>query len=263
MGILWPHSNTAPRTNADKRAPGALAYFFEAGTTTPRTTYQDADLTTPHVHPVVADAYGRFPAVFIDFGSYRERVKTAGGTQLWDTDDIPNPAPTEPDDGVAEGSSLLLQTGDVFFRFKSGTRNGAVRANGKSIGNTGSGATERANPDTFLLYEELYLSMDNTACPVLTNLGAPTTRGANAAADFAANKAITLPDLRGRSPFGLETMGNSAAGRMSSTVPGYTASADGEGHGAGLPGYAVGLNTHTLQTSELAAHNHTGSADSV
>ena len=100
MGILWPHSNTVMRTNADRRAPGALAYFFEAGTTTPRTTYQDADLTAPHTHPVVADAYGRFPAVFIDFGSYRERVKTAGNTQLWDTDDIPNPPPTDPGEGV-------------------------------------------------------------------------------------------------------------------------------------------------------------------
>ncbi len=82
MGILWPHSNTVARTNADRRAPGALAYFFEAGTTTPRATYQDADLTTPHAHPVVADAYGRFPAVFVGFGAYRERVKTAGNTTL-------------------------------------------------------------------------------------------------------------------------------------------------------------------------------------
>src|SRR6185295_7196687 len=124
MGILWPHSNTIARTNADRRAPGALAYFFQAGTTTPRTTYHDADLTTPHAHPVVADAYGRFPAVFIDFGPYRERVTTAGNTQLWDTDDIPNPAPTDPGEGVS--AEALLQTGEVFFRFKDGARTGAV-----------------------------------------------------------------------------------------------------------------------------------------
>jgi len=248
MGILWPHSNTVARTNADRRAPGAFAYFFEAGTTTPRTTFQDADLTTPHAHPVVADAYGRFPAVFIDFGSYRERVKTAGNTQLWDTDDIPNPAPPDATEGVPD--EQLLQTGEVFFKFANGVRTGAVRANGRKIGNAVSGADERANADCEKLFIELYQSMDNTACPVL-----PGGRGANAAADFAANKTITLPDLRGRTPFGLETMGAAAAGRMSPLVPGYTASSDGVS-GAGLPGYAVGLNTHTLTTGELASHTH-------
>ena len=154
MGILWPHSNTVARTNADRRAPGALAYFFEAGTMTPRTTYQGADLTTPHAHPVVADAYGRFPAVFLDFGSYRERVKTAGNTQLWDTDKIPNPAPFDEEVGVDEDA--LLKVGEVFFKFTNGTRNGAVRANGRSIGNATSGATERANVDCIALFTELY-----------------------------------------------------------------------------------------------------------
>ena len=246
MGILWPHSNTVARTNADRRAPGALAYFFEAGTTTPRATYQDADLTTPHAHPVVADAYGRFPAVFIDFGSYRERVKTAGNTQLWDTDDIPNPAPPDATEGVPD--EQLLQTGEVFFKFANGVRTGAVRANGRKIGNAVSGADERANADCEALFIELYQSMDNTACPVL-----PGGRGANAPADFATNKTITLPDLRGRTPFGLETMGAAAAGRMSSTVPGYAAASNGT-----LPGYAVGLNTHQLTVSELATVTPSG-----
>lgn len=249
MGILWPHSNTVARTNADRRAPGALAYFFEARTTTPRTTYQDANLTTPHAHPVVADGYGRFPAIFLDFGPYRERVKTAGMTQLWDTDDIPNPAPFDEEVGV--DPDTLLKTGDVFFGFCDDIRDGAVRANGDSIGNAVSGATERANDDTFPLYERLYTKLDNTAVPVSGG------RGANAAADFAAGKRLTLPDLRSRGPLGLETMGNSAAGRMSSIVPGYTASTN-----ATLPGYAVGAHTHTLTTAEAPSHTHTGTTGS-
>lgn len=247
MGILWPHSNTVIRTNADRRAAGALAYFFQAGTATPRTTYQDANLTTPHAHPVVADAYGRFPAVFIDFGAYRERVKTAGNTQLWDTDDIPNPAPTDPGEGVTAESPLLLQTGDVFFRFTDGTRNDAVRANGRTIGSGNSGASERANDDCESLFIELYSSMDNTACPVSGG------RGANAAADFAADKTLTLPDLRGRFLVGLVTMGNTDAAQMTPEVPGYTASSN-----ATLPGRPVGNNGHTLTLAQTAAHTHAG-----
>lgn len=243
MGILWPHSNTAPRTSADRRAPGALAYFYEAGTTTPRTTYRDADLTTPHTHPVVADAYGRFPAVFIDFGAYRERVKTAGNTQLWDTDDIPNPAPLDEATGV--DADDLLTTGDVFFRFKNGTRTGAVRANGRTIGNTASSASERANPDCWPLYEELYNALSNAVCPVLPG------RGANAAADFAANKQLTLPDLRGRTPFGLDDMGSDPAGRYGTLVAGYV-----DVNTFTTPGKAAGANTHTLTAAHIPVHTH-------
>ena len=275
MGILWPHSNTAPRTNADRRAPGALAYFFEAGTTTPRTTYQDADLTTPHAHPVVANAYGRFPAVFLGFGAYRERVKTSGNTQLWDTDDIPNPAPFDEEVGVDEDA--LMKTGEVFFKFTDGTRTGAVRANGRSIGSATSGATERANADTSALFVELYNALNNTVCPVSGG------RGANASADFAANKTLTLPDLRGSVPRGLDTMGNSAGSRFDASVPFSVGNATTPGSTAGanhvtldgtmIPAHthnfsattgAAGAHSHTYSgsTSSDNAHNHTGTADS-
>jgi microcystin-dependent protein len=245
MGILWPHSNTVARTNADRRAPGALAYFFEAGTTTPRATYQDADLTTPHAHPVVADAYGRFPAVFIDFGAYRERVKTAGSTQLWDTDDIPNPAPFDDEVGVDEDA--LLSTGDVFFRFKDGARTGAVRANGRTVGSATSGATERANADCAALYAELYNALSDALCPVSGG------RGANAAADFAANKTLTLPDLRGSVPRGLDTMGNGAGSRFDASVPFPAGNAP-------TPGSTAGANHVTLDAAMIPGHAHSFSA---
>ena len=246
MGILWPHSNTVARTNADRRAPGALAHFFEARTATPRTTYQDAALTTPHAHPVVADAHGRFPAVFIDFGAYRERVKTAGGTQLWDTDDIPNPAPTDPGEGVP--AVKLLQTGMTVFEFINDTRPGFVRANGRTIGNGASGASERANADCSALYEYLYGAMSDALCPVEGG------RGANAAADFAANKKLTLPDLRGAVPGGLDTMGNAAASLLGSApvVAGSTM----------LPGSTLGANTHTLSSGQMPSHTHAGTSAS-
>lgn len=45
---------------------GAKLYFYQAGTTTAITVYQDNALGTPHANPVVADAAGMFAPIFID-----------------------------------------------------------------------------------------------------------------------------------------------------------------------------------------------------
>ena len=50
------------------RVPGALAWFYAAGTMTPRTVFADVQMTTPLVQPVEADAYGVFPPVFVNGG---------------------------------------------------------------------------------------------------------------------------------------------------------------------------------------------------
>ena len=41
-------------------------YFYESGTTTPKTTYADVALTIPNTNPVILDADGRQPNVFFD-----------------------------------------------------------------------------------------------------------------------------------------------------------------------------------------------------
>lgn len=45
---------------------GALLYFYENETTTPRAVYSDVNLTTPLSNPVVADSAGQFPQIFAD-----------------------------------------------------------------------------------------------------------------------------------------------------------------------------------------------------
>lgn len=44
--------------------PGAKAYFYDSGTTTPRIVYQDVAGTVPHASPVVADSSGTLPPVY-------------------------------------------------------------------------------------------------------------------------------------------------------------------------------------------------------
>lgn len=45
---------------------GAKLYFFDFGTTTPKTTYSDFALTVPNADPVVADSDGLFPNIYLD-----------------------------------------------------------------------------------------------------------------------------------------------------------------------------------------------------
>lgn len=97
---------------------------------------------------------------------------------------------------------------------------GYVFGNSLTIGNAVSGATGRANADTQPLFELLWNSWGNTQAPVSGG------RGGSAAADFAAGKAIQLPDLRGVLIAGLDNNGGaSAANRLTApqiagTTPG-------------------------------------------
>lgn len=61
---------------------------------------------------------------------------------------------------------------------------------------------------------------------------------------------FALPDLRGRSLFGLDNMGGSAAGRITA--------AGGNFDGTVL-GNAGGAQSHALSTAEMPSHNHTDS----
>lgn len=244
MGTLWPKSASFEFDQNGEAAIAAEAYFYEAGTSTPRPVYTNAALSTPHTHPVVADGDGRWPAVFLEFGSYKQELFTAGGTELSSIDDIPNPAPF--DSSFTLDETTILNTGDIWCALKNGTRTGAVRLNGRTIGSAASGATERANADCADLYAYIWDNTLDAQCAVATG------RGASAAADFAANKAIQLPSMRGAVPSGFDDMGNTAAGLYAS-CPVLLGSGI-------LAGSLMGGNTHTILEAQLPTHTHTFSA---
>jgi len=253
MGSAWSKSNSIEFDNNGERAGGARARFFIGGTTTPLTTYTDAAETTPHTHPVVADAGGRWPIVFIPFlSSYDVRVTTSGGTQLYYPQEIPNPDPVEASEDSVDAEALIA-TGDVIWSPKAGTRSGFVRLNGRTIGSAASGATERANADTSDLFTFLWDALADTQAPVSTG------RGASAAADFAANKTLTLLDAKSSGLIGLDDMGGSAASRLGSAtfVNGAATTAGSVAGGSG-----TGANTQVILEANLAAHTHTFSATS-
>jgi hypothetical protein len=245
MGILWPRSSSLEWDDDGELAEGALAYFYNAGTSTPKAVYTDGDESVAHEFPVEADG-ARWPAVFVPYGSYKFIIKTAAGTTLFSADDVPNEAPND-EESVVDGDALY-QTGDLILAGKNGSRPGAVRCNGKTIGNAASGGTERANADTADLFAYLWNNYTN----MLTISGGGA--GASAAADYAANKTIAMPDYRGCAIGSFSDMGNSDNGN-------YIFAPVIIGSGI-LAGSRMGEYTHALTTAELATHLHTVSITS-
>jgi microcystin-dependent protein len=218
----WDKSGTQ-RIGLDGRPDvGARCYFFEAASTTPLTTYTDYSLAAQNPAFVETDSYGTWPSVFFDDSDnsfYRERATNAAGSVIYfDNDVIPIVGPGEGGGApeVPVDPNSVLQTGDIVAKYTTGTKAGFVRANGRTIGSTASGAAERANADTQELFEHLW-----NADSALSVSGG---RGASATADFEANKTISLPDFRGRAAVGLDDMGSSAAGVLTGfTTLGETA----------------------------------------
>lgn len=219
---------------------GGLLYFFAAGTTTPQSAYQDVALTLPYPNPIVLDSAGRVPPFYLADGQIKIRLANAAGvTQVAADNLLVIGASSGAGSPPSVDATTVLATGDIKVRYGTGALAGFVRSNGRTIGSAASGASERANADCEDLF--LYLWTEDA------NLTVSTGRGASAAADWAANKTIALPDWRGRALAGLDDMGNSAAGRLTATYFGTAAT---------TLGAAGGTESHTLTTAQLAAHSH-------
>lgn len=90
---------------------------------------------------------------------------------------------------VEAGITSNVPVGTILAIADLSSIDGFLLIDGKTIGSSSSGATSRANNDTLSLYRKLWAF---TSIPIFTSAGAPTTRGASADADFAANKRIAL-----------------------------------------------------------------------
>ncbi|BCJ90367.1 hypothetical protein IZ6_11020 [Terrihabitans soli] len=205
---LWPLSYSQRHDANGRPYPGAKAYFYDASTGDPIIVYREYSLATPHTNPVEADANGVFPGVYIDGSEdfYRFRVTTAFGSVLSDDAVIPNIGPSEGEGGGPPEpveATALAKTGDIKARYGVGTHIGWLPCNGLTIGSSVSGANY-ASSDNEALFLFLWQA-DET----LSVVGG---RGVTAAADWGANKRLSLPDMRGRVLAGLDTMGNGVAG---------------------------------------------------
>jgi microcystin-dependent protein len=224
--------------------PGCKLFVIQSGTVaTPQNSYQDTGLTVAQPNPLTCDASGRLPQWFVADGLIKVRLTDKNGLQVFVGDNLLVIGPSS--GGGGGGGTIdpttIASTGDVKASYAVGSISGWVRMNGRTIGSATSGATERANSDTQALFTYLWATD--------ANLAVSGGRGANAAADWAANKTIALPDGRGRVIAGLDDMGNTAAGRLTATYFGASGSCSGV---LGITlGASCGGESQTLTASQI------------
>lgn len=221
-----PYSLSQQLDSLGKPLSGCKLYTIQAGTTsTPQNAYQDSALTLALPNPQTCDAAGRLPQFFLADGSIKVRLTDRNGVTQVVADGIQVIGPSG---GGGGGSTVdattILATGDLKVKYGVGAISGFVRANGRTIGSATSGATERANADCQALFEYLWAAD--------ANLVVSTGRGVSANADWVANKALTLPDWRGRVIAGMDDMGNTAAGRLTASYFGSLGTTLGASGGA-------------------------------
>jgi hypothetical protein len=231
--------------NGDPLA-GCKLYVFEAGTSTPATVFEDYSLSIEHTHPISADAAGIIPMFWVADGTYRVRLTDSSGNEIFDDDGVVALGPSTGSgggSGTTTPESAIFTTGDMIWGPVSGTRSGWVRSNARTIGSAASGATERASADTEELFAYLWNNFSNSLCAVSSG------RGANASADFNANKTIATLDMRDKAPFGLSDMGNTSTGELGTTA--------GEGGGANGVTLAQANLPNVNFSHSLAGASHT------
>jgi microcystin-dependent protein len=222
---------------------GGKFYTFQTGTSTPQSAFQDTALTIAYPNPITLDSSGRIPPFYLADGTIKIRLADVAGVTILAYDGLLVIGPSSGGGGGASvDATTVLATGDVKPKYGTGSLTGFVRLNGRTIGSATSGATERANADVQTLFEYLWTAD--------ANLAVSGGRGGSANADWGANKTIALPDFRGRAPAALDDMGNSAAGRLTSSFFGASAV---------VLGNAGGGESKTLVTGNLPAYTPAGS----
>lgn len=220
---------------------GGQLYVYQSGTTTPAAIYSDFLLTTPLSVPITLNAAGRVPPIYGADGSVRLRLLSSTGVLQFDDDHVALVTAVVSTTPIVVTPQQLWATGDVKTRYDDQPADGFVRANGRTIGSATSGASERANADCEDLFKHLW---------GFANISLPSGKGATAAADWSANKTLTLPDVAGRLIGALDDLGAGAKSRITSaTVTGPT-----------VAGASGGAQTVTLDTTMIPSHAHASPA---
>lgn len=135
---------------------GAKLYFYQSGTTTLITIYQDAAKATPHTNPVVADATGNFAEIFVDTDPFKFVLKTSADVTLETVDAIPLLAGASivgADLTALEAlasTGLVVRTASATYALRTITDgNGIVVTNGDGISGNPDVAIDKASAANF------------------------------------------------------------------------------------------------------------------
>lgn len=115
---------------------GGTAKFFERGTTTPKSVYADANLTSPLGSEVTLDSAGR-AAIFLN-GDYKCRLENSAGVQVSAQDGINPPVETETSGGNLIANGSFEEAG-----------NEEAQASGWTLNAQSDGTIERITSDSY------------------------------------------------------------------------------------------------------------------
>lgn len=130
---------------------GALLYHYQAGTTNDLTVYSNQAGTTPHAQPIVCDAGGFVPLVYIgDASDWKAVIQTSGGATLRSYDDLPSAVAEVSADNFAPplrlwvqvtsaNSPVALTAADAGKAYEANTSGGSIEFDLPSAASVGNG----------------------------------------------------------------------------------------------------------------------------
>ena len=83
---LLPEGKQSFETDDGQPLVGGKLYTYDAGTTTPRLTWNDSAQTAPNTNPIILDARGE--ATVFWSGAYKVELRTASDVVIWTVDNI-------------------------------------------------------------------------------------------------------------------------------------------------------------------------------
>lgn len=79
---------------------GGKLFWYATGTTTPVTTYADAGLTVPNPNPLILNAAGYAPDIFLPPGEFKAILKDASDVTIWTADPVTGFGADDDDDAL-------------------------------------------------------------------------------------------------------------------------------------------------------------------
>lgn len=233
VGVQYYTASTFEIAANGVPAAGFQLFFYETGTVTEAAVYSDPGLTTPIFQPIVADANGRFGAIWLSPSqAYKVQLFTAAtpdnptGSQVWTEDPV----------GPAAGGAISNSAGII----------GEIRQ---------FAGPAAAIPSQWFLCGGQAVSR-TTYADLFAVIGTAWGAGDE-------STTFNLPDLRGRVTAGLDNMGGTPANRMTSGVSGIsgvTLGASGGHQAVQTHNHALTDPTHNhALTDPTHAHNEQGS----
>lgn len=287
--VFYPILGQLPFAQAQTASllPNAKQQFFDAngnplssgtvttytpGTTTSKTTWQDADRTVTNTNPIQLDAAGS--AIIYGYGNYRQIVKDSSGNTIWDqvtTSYIaPNSASSTGDGnpvgfvmpwtGITAPNQYLFAYGQEVSRTTYAELYSTIVLT-TNVTCTASSATLSNVTDTSQI--PIGAAIEASCVPSGATVTAKTTNTITSSANATVTTAVqaklfpygngngsttfNLPDLRGRVMAGRDNMGGTAASRLTST---YFTNAD-------AVGAVGGSQSYTQLIANMPSHTHT------